>query len=148
MSWFPDMGNSCLVARGNHIRAVGWLSDKHPFPIGDTSPEFLSRLKEFCRRWGDGIEPLWWGMFLGSHLCELCGEYSASGNIGVPAGDILFAAPEMVIHYVEVHRYAPPTEFVAAVLAAPLPGTPEYTKAVAAFRAVHLRQSGGMPCDG
>jgi hypothetical protein len=46
----------------------------------------------------------------------------------------------MVAHYVEAHRYAPPDEFVAAVLSAPLPGTPEYHEAVAAFREVKLRQ--------
>src|SRR5262249_22062005 len=123
-----------------HVRAIGWLSDQHPFPTGDTPPEFLARLKEFCRRWGDGLEPLAWSFFLGPHRCELCGRCQASGNIGVPAGEVLYAAREMVAHYVEVHRSAPPAEFVAAVLSAPLPGTPEYADAVAAFREVKLRQ--------
>jgi hypothetical protein len=144
MSWFPDMGTACMVDEGDHVRAIGWLSDKHPFPVGDTPPEFLARLKEYCRRWGAGLESLHWPVCMGPHRCELCGEYMASGNIGVPAGDILFAAPEMVDHYVEVHRYAPPEEFVTAVLAAPLPGTPEYHDAVAAFRAIWLRRLAEM----
>ena len=147
MSWFPDMNTACPAAHGDHIRAVGWLSDKHPFPTGDASPAFLARLKEFCRRWGDGLEPLAWGIFMGPHRCELCRGYMASGNIGVPAGGVLFAAPEMVGHYVEAHRYAPPAEFVAAVMAAPLPGTAEYRRAVTAFREVQLRQLAERSAD-
>ena len=113
MSWFPDMATACMIAYGDHVWAIGWLSDKHPFPTGETPPEFLPRLKELCRRWADGLEPLawWWSSFLGSHRRELCGRSTASGNIGVPAGDVLFAAPEMVAHYIEAHRYAPPAEF-------------------------------------
>jgi len=142
VSWFSDMGTACMIAHGDHVRAIGWLSDQHPFPTGDTPPEFLTRLNEFCRRWYDGLEPLaWtWRAFLGAHDCELCGRSKASGNIGVPAGSVLFAAPQLVAHYVESHRYAPPADFVTAVLSAPLPGTPEYAVAVAGFREVHLRQ--------
>jgi hypothetical protein len=147
MSWFPDMGTTCMIAEGDHIRAIGWLSDKQPFLVGDTPSEFLARLKEFCRRWSDGLPSLAWGMFLGPHQCELCRGCRAGGNIGVPSGDVLFAAPEMVAHYVEVHRYAPPAEFVAAVLSAPLPGTPEYQEATAAFRAIRLRQLAEMRRD-
>ena len=34
----------------------------------------------------------------------------------------------------------PPAEFIAAVLASPLPGTPQYRTAVEPFRLTHLRQ--------
>jgi hypothetical protein len=44
----------------------------------------------------------------------------------VPGGDLLFVAPEMVMHYIEQHGYRPPAEFVAAVLRSPLPDTEEY----------------------
>ena len=129
-----------MIAHGDHVRAIGWLSDQHPFPTGDTPPEFLARLKEFCQRWAEGLAPLAWGVFAGPHRCELCRGFMASGNVGVPAGDVLSAAPEMVAHYVEAHRYAPPAEFITAVLSAPLPGTPEYAEAVAPFREIMLRQ--------
>lgn len=133
MSWFPDMGTECMIGEGDHLRAIGWLSDQHPFPVGDTPPEFLARLREFCNNWGEGQDSLNWVMFFGPHECELCRSYMASGNIGVPGIGVLFAAPEMVAHYVEVHRYSPPPEFIAAVLSAPVPGTPEYHEAVSVF---------------
>ncbi len=71
---------------------------------------------------------------MGPHQCELCHSFMASGNIGVPTGDLLYVAPEMLAHYITAHRYAPPAEFVAALMASPLPGTPEYHDAVARFR--------------
>ncbi len=123
-----------MIGEASYLRAIGWLSDEHPFPVGDTPPEFLVRLKEFCHNWRKGS--LRWPLFFGPHECELCCNYMASGNIGVPSGDVLFAAPEMVAHYVEAHRYSPPPEFIAAVLAAPLPGTQEYDDAVSVFPVV------------
>jgi hypothetical protein len=40
----------------------------------------------------------------------------------------------MVSHYVNMHEYMPPKEFVEAIMAGPLPGCDEYTKAVRPFR--------------
>jgi len=39
----------------------------------------------------------------------------------------------MIAHYVKQHGYSPPPAFVAAVLACPLPGTPEYEAAARPF---------------
>jgi hypothetical protein len=41
-----------------------------------------------------------------------------SAEIRVPGkGNIVFAAPEMIAHYVIMHEYRPPEEFIEAVLA-------------------------------
>jgi hypothetical protein len=60
-------------------------------------------------------------------------------NFGVPRTGLLFAAPEMLSHYVEAHGYRPPDEFIVAVLQSPLPGTAEYLAEVATFRRLHQR---------
>jgi hypothetical protein len=39
----------------------------------------------------------------------------------------------MISHYVDVHEYAPPDEFLRTVDGAPLPGTTEYQRAIAIF---------------
>jgi hypothetical protein len=134
MTWYPDLGTETMVTEGPHVRAVGWLSSAHDFPTSDVPLEVLERVRELCQRWQDCLEPLSFGRFRGLHTCELCHYFKAYGNIGVPAGDLLYVAPEMLAHYIEAHRYAPPAEFVAALLASPLPGTPEYHDAVARFR--------------
>jgi hypothetical protein len=128
MSHRPDM--ECSKSGGI---VVGWLHPDQPFNKGQVPQEFLIRLKEFARRWFDSVETLGWGVQMGYHTCEFCGKAMGSGTFGVPSGDRLFYAPELIAHYVEHHQYAPPDEFITSVLACPLPGTPEYIAAVLPF---------------
>jgi hypothetical protein len=120
------------------VLAVGWLHPDHPYTRGEMPTAFVERLNEFARRWFESIEALGWGVACGYHTCEFCGKAWGSGTFGVPFGDRLFYAPEMIAHYAEQHGYAPPAEFVAAVLASPLPGTQEYATAVAPFVKGHV----------
>jgi hypothetical protein len=144
MTWYPDLGNASMASAGHHIRAVGWLSREHAFAQGGVNSDFQERLWQFANQWQASTTALRWGFFMGSHSCELCDlgpppwrRFNASGNFGVPAGGLLFAAPQMIAHYVEVHRYRPPDEFIAAVLASPLPASAEYWALVDPFRHLH-----------
>jgi hypothetical protein len=137
MTYFPDMGTTTMIDAGDHVRAAGWLSAKHPFTEGDVPAEFLARLRGFASMWGASIEALGWGAFGGPHTCELCDHYRSSGNFGVPDGGLLFVAPQMIVHYIDVHRYRPPEEFIVAVLKAPMPGTDDYRALAAPFRPLH-----------
>jgi hypothetical protein len=126
MSFFPDMGCESLVAAGNHVRAIGWLHPDHAYTKGDVSGKFLARLREFAAQSSESAEALYFGAFGGFHTCEFCRQAYGNGNFGVPSGDVLFVAPELVVHYIEQHGYSPPAEFVAAVLVSPFPDTEEY----------------------
>ncbi|HEV3255980.1 MAG TPA: hypothetical protein VG013_03800 [Gemmataceae bacterium] len=137
MSYFPDMGSESLAATGDHVRAIGWLHPAHPYTQGEVSAEFLTRLKEFTARSGDSAEALYFGAFGGFHTCEFCGRAHGIGNFGVPSGDLLFVAPELVVHYIEQHGYSPPPDFVAAVLRSPLPDTEEYQVITEPFWHIH-----------
>jgi hypothetical protein len=137
MSWFPDLGTSTQVDGGEHVRAVGWLSAQQPFPVGAVPTGLLDRLWEFAAKSNDSIDALGWGIAMGWHDCELCKGCSGTRNFGVPYGELLFVAPEMLPHYVEVHRYLPPAEFMSALMEAPLPGTDEYQALVVPFRRLH-----------
>src|SRR5438105_2495307 len=103
MSWYADLSTHTMVANGDHVRAVGWLSSSHPFPQGDSSPAFLARLRKFVRLAGDSADALWFPAFGGVHLCELCRGFHHGCNFGVPAGGVLYVAPAMIGHYVEEH---------------------------------------------
>jgi hypothetical protein len=126
MSWYPELGTETMVAVGDHVRAVGWLCSDHPFTRGSVPAEFLARLREFVRLAGDSAKALYFPAFGGFHTCELCGEFHDIRNLGVPAGEVLYVAPGMVAHYIEQHGYAPPADFVDAVMASPLPATAEF----------------------
>jgi hypothetical protein len=126
MSFFPDLGFKTQIVSGDHVRAIGWLHPDHSYTQGEVSPLFLARLKDFAARSGDSAEALYFGAFGGFHTCEFCGQAHGIRNFGVPSGDLLFVAPEMVVHYIEKHGYSPPAEFVHAVLQSPLPDSEEY----------------------
>jgi hypothetical protein len=141
MTFYRDLSRTTMVASGKHVRAVGWLAAGHSYPQGRAPLAFLRRLERFAVLWRFSTKELWWGVFRGRHGCELCGKAKAHGNFGVPAGPLLYVAPEMVVHYVRAHRYAPPEEFITAALAAPGPGTAEYRAAVGPFRDAQARRA-------
>lgn len=128
MSHVPD-----LTAVGRGWIAIGWLHPDHPFPEGEVPSEFSERLTEFCRLCFESVLALDSGVSCGVHTCEFCEKAWGTGTCVVLDGERGFYVPEMIAHYVEKHRYAPPAEFIAAVMACPLPGTPEYTAAAAPF---------------
>ena len=111
---------------------VGWLSGSASFLTASPDPQFVSRLWRFCK--------VSIGQTRGLHECEICRSREAntakrddeqlllgSAEIRVLSeqGQI-FAAPNLIYHYVVDHNYAPPQEFVRAILLGPCPPEDEY----------------------
>src|SRR5438034_4414453 len=81
---------------------VGWLDSRHPFPTGETSAEFRARLLGLCRRRVKRTR--------GAHRCEFCkgrDKPHSSAEIRVAGDGRVYAAPELVYHYVAAHAYRP-----------------------------------------
>ena len=103
---------------------IGWLEPPHPFTTGDVPDRFLVALLELCRR------PV--NRTRGWHFCGFCDsrtpvtvtvddETLTLGSAEVRARSAdgrIYAAPNLVYHYVETHHYRPPAEFVDAVMVA------------------------------
>jgi hypothetical protein len=124
-TWYPD-GTPYVYLPGSAQGGtnVGWLDAAHEFPHGSVAEEFVDALGRIC------AEPT--SRTRGWHACELC---SAPAPVVIEIGGLrlslgsaeirvrsatgkLFAAPDLIYHYVTAHSYKPPEEFVAAVLAA------------------------------
>jgi hypothetical protein len=149
MTYYPDMSRETVCTGPNDdVRAFGWIEPCYPYTKGPVTTEFLARLKEFASRSVQSTADAGLILFAGSYTCKFkgCGKEGRL-NFGVPAGDLLFVAPEMVVHYIEQHGYAPPREFINAVMVAPLPGTPEYWTAVERFRKHHGWLDESNPCS-
>ena len=129
MTWFPDLTPYRYLAAEPNTLAVGWLESTAPFTIGENDQEFVECLARICRR---GVNRT-----RGLHICSLCptppaGQWPPEQNrVSSFAGDfivggaeirvagqdgIVYAAPDLVIHYVQTHRYKPPSAFISAVL--------------------------------
>ena len=107
------------------LLAVGWLGASIG-RIRVPSSNFLDALFLACL---DTVQQT-----RGFHPCSFCeqtifdgpirasrmGRTTSLGSaeVWVPVdGNIVYAAPDLIYHYVETHHYAPPEEFVSAVLA-------------------------------
>lgn len=101
---------------------VGWLDDAHSFSGGKLGPEITALLLERC------FSPV--NVTRGYHQCELCWSeemiverngakmHLGSAEMWVPSENgIVYAAPNLIYHYVTEHSYLPPSEFIAALVA-------------------------------
>lgn len=114
---------------------VGWLDGIHPFPKGPVAPSLIEKMKLLA---ANPVE-----LYRGRHICELCVEPAdvvktfvpgmgklidpnsswlrwaeqrwGNGEIRVAGEGVIYAAPVLVVHYVEEHGYLPPAQFLKAV---------------------------------
>lgn len=113
---------------------VGWLGRGFDYTSGVVEEKFIDRLWLFCLTSVPQTR--------GFHECELCSnpaigplvfehnlqkiklgrsEIRVFGKHG-----IVYAAPNLIMHYVCDHHYQPPIEFIEAVLSSELPSSKKY----------------------
>lgn len=117
--YYPDLSPYSYSESGEPMRNVGWLGAGHPIPTGAVDRVVRDHLVRLARA------PV--NLMRGFHYCEFCDAesplvataadepddpaYLGSGEIRVPAGAALYAAPTMIFHYIDAHAYLPPPEF-------------------------------------
>jgi hypothetical protein len=135
MAYFRDL-TPYAYGHAHHpgVVHVGWLDGIHSFPKGAVDSRLLEKIKLLSR------EPV--ELYRGKHVCELCvtppdiektllpnglvidpncawarwvDQRSSNGEIRVRSGNVTFAAPVLIAHYIEEHAYLPPGEFLKAV---------------------------------
>jgi hypothetical protein len=135
MSYFPDL-SPYSYGHGSHpgVVHVGWLDNVHPYATGSVDVRLIEKMKWLASR---PVE-----LYRGKHRCELCKEpsgldrtylpngividpkcswaqwmdgCSSNGEIRASHEGITFAAPVLIVHYIEEHRYLPPDQFLKAI---------------------------------
>jgi hypothetical protein len=101
---------------------VGWL-DEGAYPRRDPTDEFVARLANVIVREQVNVLRC-------TSPCPLCGKdgiwvhhagvkfFLGAAEVWIPSdrGSLIYAAPDLIWHYVHEHKYSPPSEFVDAVL--------------------------------
>ena len=152
MSFFPDLTSYTYYrwdARPNTIN-IGWLDKAQRFEEGSTDEEIVQRLWKFCE--------CSVAQTRGFHLCNLPGCENRSellgpirairGPVALKLGSAeirvfgrdgkIYAAPNLIYHYVVEHGYRMPDEFVLALQECPAPDSLEYYERL---KAVNLEWS-------
>jgi hypothetical protein len=108
---------------GTEVLNIGWLDGIHLFAKAKPSEELLNALFRACLNLVNQTR--------GFHVCELCDTRSfgiqasrddktivlGSAEIRVAGGNgVVYAAPNLIYHYVAEHDYNPPVEFTNALL--------------------------------
>ena len=133
---FPDLASYAYGYRSHPgVVHVGWLDGEHPFAKGTIDRRLVEKIKLLATK---PVE-----LYRGRHICELCTEPAdivksfvpdrgklidpgcswmrwaeqrwGNGEIRVSGEGVIFAAPVLVVHYIEEHSYLPPAQFLKAV---------------------------------
>lgn len=126
----PDLAPYDYYRGAPAALAVGWLDASVAFVAGECPPDVRDRLEDLS------TAPV--RLMRGYHYCQFCEAASppakllradirlyeepdvahGNGEIWVTDGDGMnFAAPVLILHYIDEHKYLPPPSFIAAVRA-------------------------------
>jgi hypothetical protein len=115
------------------LRAIGWLEGGHSFRCGESPPGLVAQLGSLIDNAGSIFRQ---HNFRGLHDCTLCapGEDARLAgshvNLLIPSIRTVFACPAAITHYLTVHNYLPPVEFVDAVFRCSPYGSPKYLESL------------------
>jgi hypothetical protein len=122
---YADLGPDSPAVSGRDIRAIGWLEVGRPFPTGAVPVAFRAKLERDLARATPSLARVVYGCGLEEGSCSVDLSFGKR-ELYIPAGPLLYAAPPMIGHYVDVHRYRPPDEFIRAVETCPTVGSARY----------------------
>src|SRR5215471_1195508 len=101
------------------VLPIGWLSAGHSFATGHVPRSILDTLVQLAV-----FKSI--NFMRGMHRCEFCQQEEivaefegvvrmlGCAEVWVPGEGVLYAAPNLIVHYIGVHRYKPPEQFVRA----------------------------------
>jgi hypothetical protein len=128
MSYFPDLSPYSYLhdPEVNGIALnIGWLDKGKPYAKGTVPPDVISKLAKLCetpdaKTRGYHTCPFCFNLFSGANsgvLAEVNGKQFRLGSaeIRVRSGGKIYAAPNMILHYIKDHNYLPPLEFIKAL---------------------------------
>ncbi len=112
------------------VRVIGWLENGHDYPSGQVDEQTLFKLRK-CLVMADRANLA----AKGFHYCDFCNPppdwasrpkitfedkelFLGSKELWLPSAkspELIYAAPNLIYHYIVEHGYRPPHEFLEAV---------------------------------
>jgi hypothetical protein len=158
MAWYADL--EPYPFRGettNKLLAVGWLESKYAFPCSRQARAVIDQFAECvwtqgrhfpfgylgfhsCSFCGDQSEENWvrehngrWsyvGFEQSTDIYNGITTIMGAANIFIPGKTAVYIAPSLMLHYLDSHDYAPPSEFIDALAQCPPIGCEAYYQAL------------------
>ena len=107
----------------HNVFAVGWLDDEHVFPKGIVAPTILENILELCLKpvnltRGFYQSPFFKDNFIG-YPVTFKGKRLVLGSAEIRVkskNGRIYAAPNLIYHYIKDCGYLPPKEFLDALM--------------------------------
>lgn len=139
MAWYRDFTNYTYIKLEDaKTFNIGWLEGGKEINRGEVSQEFLDNLWEYIKCPIHRTRGLYCNLDLdgpGSYFkatyngCEIKLGDAEIRVIDKQAGCV-YAAPNLILHYIISHNYLPPEQFINAVIDGPKPNSEEYAKLI------------------
>ena len=110
----------------DNVFMVGWIDSSHAYNTGQVAEAVLGKLWTMIRTRSSTLD-LHVNTIRGVHPCTISSEdvrttdatgkptFLGMSEIWVPHGSRWYAAPSLVVHFIEDHGYLPPVEFLNAI---------------------------------
>jgi len=125
MTYFADLTPYSYIQEDEkNLLNIGWLDSRHKYRKGTVTQEFIEKLAWQCVNAPANRTP-------GIHQCSLCPKMTfgyhmislerekhilGSAEIHIKGKDAVYAAPDLLLHYVLDHKYLPPDDFITGVM--------------------------------
>lgn len=139
MAQYEDFTNySYMKLEDTNTFNIGWLEGRKEINKGEVSQEFLDNLWEYMKCPIHITRGLHCNIDLdepGSYFkavyngCEIKLGNAEIRVIDKQAGCV-YAAPNLILHYIISHNYLPPEKFINAVIKGPKPGSEEFAELI------------------
>lgn len=139
MAYYKDFSNyECNNQKIKNVVNIGWLGGEERFEKGDVSNDFLMSLWEYYKCPVYPTRKLYENKCLDGHwrfFTAISNERNVQlGSYEIRVIDknngVIYAAPNLIIHYIINHKYMPPKEFIDAVISSPKPNSDEYSNMI------------------
>jgi len=123
LTYFADLTSYEYIPGTMPMLNIGWLSREHEYSRGYVSFELRDELLRLLEHKEN--------LMRGVHDCEFCNVESPirvpssdrQGFVSLGMGEVhvrgprgeIYAAPSLILHYIDVHEYLPPQEFLEAI---------------------------------
>ncbi|RDY26486.1 hypothetical protein [Lachnotalea glycerini] len=138
MAQYDDLSKYIYFDREeSNIFNIGWIED-NSFNRGKVKEEFITRLWEYIKYPVNVGRSLYKNEYLDNKIDTYTACYNGY-QILLGAAEIrvmnlkkgvVYAAPNLIIHYILNHQYVPPEEFIEAVMNGPNPNSEEFTNMI------------------
>jgi hypothetical protein len=141
MAHYDDLTEYCYGHGAYYVPGtvnIGWLGASLDFEKMEPEDDLLDLVWDYCK--------ISVAQYRGIHQCEYChphrsdvgerhGEMRLLGSAEIRVfseSNAIYAAPDLIYHYMAVHRYKPPDKFISALKLGPHPFSKEYVNRLAA----------------